>query len=323
MFNPVFLVAIAATCVASVLTGAAEAQTYPSKPVRLIVASSAGGNPDTVARVIASSLTNMLKQQVIVDNRAGAGGNIGAELAARAPADGYTFFVAHTNHTINATLYRNLSYDLLKDFAPVTLLALAPYVASLHPSVPARSLPDLLRIAKSRPRDVLYSSAGVGSGSFFAAEYVKALSKVDMLHVPYKGGGQAITAVVAGETSICFMPVSVGMPHYQQGRLRPIAVSSARRLAQLPQVPTIAETIPGYEMVGWTGLLVPAKTPREVNEVARRAVVSVLNAPDVQKRLDAVGYVVAGGQPEEMQAYLERDIVRYADLIRRLELPLQ
>jgi tripartite-type tricarboxylate transporter receptor subunit TctC len=317
------LTSISIGCIASFLPVAVWAQQYPAKPVRLVVASSAGSNPDTVARIVAASLTNAFGQQVIVDNRAGAGGNIGAELAARAPADGYTLFLAHTNHTINPTLYRALTYDLLKDFSPVTLLALAPYIASLHPSIPARTLRDLIRLAKARPRDVLYSSAGLGSGSFFAAEYLKAMAKVEMLHVPYKGGGPAIAAVVAGETSVCFMPVSVGMPHYQHGRLRPLAVSSAQRLTQLPQVPTIAETVPGYEMVGWTGLMVPAKTPKDVGEIVHKAVMSAVNAPDVQKRLDAVGYMVAAGQPEAMQTYLKRDIETYAELIRRLDLPLQ
>ena len=318
-----FLASLAIGCAAHVFASAALAQSYPSKPVRILVASSAGSNPDTVARVIASGLTNVIGQQVIVDNRAGAGGNIGAELAARAPADGYTLFLAHTNHTINATLYRTLTYDLLKDFAPVTLLGMAPYVASLHPSVPARSLRDLVKIAKARPRDILYSSAGTGSGSFFAAEYLKVLAKVDMLHVPYKGGGPAIAAAVAGETSICFMPISVGLPHYQHGRLRPIAVSSAKRVTQLPNVATIAETVPGYEMVGWTGLLAPAKTARDLGDAIYKAAVAILNDPDVQKRLESLGYAVAGGAPDDMRSYLERDIGRYAQLIRRLDLPLQ
>lgn len=323
MGRRLFVASIAVTCITNVFSHAAWGQGYPSKPVRMFVATSAGSNPDTVARIVANGLTNVFGQQVLVDNRAGAGGNIGAELAARAPADGYTLFLGHVNHTINATLYRNLSYDLLDDFAPITLLALAPYVASIHPSVPARSLPDLLKIAKARPQDLSYSSAGVGSGSFFAAEYLKALAKVDMLHVPYRGGGPAIAAVIAGETSICFMPVSVGLPHYRSGKLRPIAVSSAKRLAQLPKVATISETTPGYEMVGWTGLLVPAKTPRDVSSAIHKAAVSVLNAPDIRKRLENLGYIVVATQPEEMRAYLKGEIEKYAQLIRRLDLPLQ
>lgn len=322
MSSRLFLAWIAIGCIVNIFAGAASAQSYPGKPVRMFVASSAGSNPDTAARVVANGLTKVFGQQIIVDNRAGAGGNIGAELAARAPADGYTLFVGHTNNTINATLYRKLSYDLLKDFSPVTLLALAPYVASIHPSVPARSVGDLIKIAKARPRDLTYSSAGVGSGSFFAAEYLKSLAKVDMLHVPYKGGGPAIAAVIAGETSICFMPISVGLPHYRNGRLRPVGVSSAKRLAQLPQVATIGETIPGYEMVGWTGLLVPAQTPKDIGDAIHKAAVSVLNTPEVQKRLEGLGYIVSSTRPEEMHAYLKGEIDKYAQLIRRLDLPL-
>jgi tripartite-type tricarboxylate transporter receptor subunit TctC len=172
-----FLASIAIGCIANIFAGAAWAQSYPGKPVRMFVTSSAGSNPDTVARVVADGLTKVFGQQVIVDNRAGAGGNIGAELAARAPADGYALFLGHVNHTINATLYRNLTYDLLKDFAPVTLLALALYVASIHPSVPARSVGDLIKLAKPRPRDRTYSSAGVGSGSFFAGTFWNACSR--------------------------------------------------------------------------------------------------------------------------------------------------
>jgi tripartite-type tricarboxylate transporter receptor subunit TctC len=312
-----------AACLGASFAGAACAQTYPSKPVRVVVASSAGSNPDTVARVLANGLTTVFRQQVVVDNRAGAGGNIGAELAARAAADGYTLFVAHTNHTINATLYRNLSYDLLRDFIPLTLLGLAPYVASLHPSIPAKSLRDFVRLAKARPQDLIYSSAGSGSGSFFAAEYLKALAGINMLHVPYKGGGPAIAAAVAGETSICFMPVSVGLPHYRQGKLRPLAVSSSRRLHQLPEVATIAETIPGYEMVGWTGLLLPAKTPAQVSESVQKAAVAALSGPDVRNALESLGYIVATTEPDESLVYLKREIQKYAELIRRLGLPLQ
>lgn len=302
--------------------GAAWAQGYPSKPIRMFVATSAGSNPDTAARIVANGLTKALGQQVIVDNRAGAGGNIGADIAARAPADGYALFVGQINHTINATLYRKLSYDLMKDFSPITLIGLAPYVASIHPSVPAKSLRDLLKIARTRPRDLSYSSAGTGSGSFFAAEYLKSLARIDMLHVPYKGGGPAIAAVIAGETSSCFMPVSVGLPHYRSGKLRPVAVSSAERLAQLPSVATIAETLPGYEMVGWTGLFAPAQTPKNISDTLHKAAVAVLTSPDVQKQMEGLGYVVRPTSPEEMETYLKGEIEKYALLIRRLNLPL-
>src|SRR5688572_23178999 len=237
------------------------AQSYPGKPLRMVVASSAGSNPDTIARVLGSGLTKVFGQQVLIDNRAGAGGNIGAEAAARAPADGYTLFLAHTNHSVNPTLYRKLTYDLLRDFVPVTLVALSPFVASVHPSLPAKSLQDLIRIARARPGDITYASAGAGSGTFFSAEYFKGLANVNMLHVPYTGGGPALAAVLSGEVSVYFSPLATGLPHMRNGKLRPLGVTSAKRLPQLPDVPPIADLLPGYEVVAWAALLVPENTP--------------------------------------------------------------
>ena len=228
-----FTTSIGIGCVAVVFACAASAQSYPSKPVRMIVASSAGSNPDVVARVVAAGLTQVLGQQII-DNRAGAGGNIGAEVAARAPADGYTVFLAHTNHSINATLYQKLSYDVINDFAPITLLALSPYVAAVHPSIPAKSSRELLSIAKARPGDLTYASAGTGSGTFFTAEYFNSLGKVKMLHVPYKGGGPALASVVAGETFVYFPPIATGLPQFRSGKLRPLGVTTVKRLTSCP-----------------------------------------------------------------------------------------
>jgi tripartite-type tricarboxylate transporter receptor subunit TctC len=291
--------------------------------VRVVIATSVGSNPDTVARIIANSFGQELGQQIIVDNRAGAGGNIGAELAARAPADGYTLFLAHTNHSINATLYRKLTYDIINDFAPVTLLAVAPYVAAVHPSLPARSVRDLLNIARARPGDINYASAGVGSGTFFAAEYFNALGKVKLVQVPYTGGGPALTSVLAGETSVYFSPISTGLPHMRSGKLRPLGVSSPKRLAQLPDIPPVAETVPGYELVGWAGLMAPVRTPREVVEAVHRAAVAALAKPEVGKRLEDTGVVAAAGRPEDMLAYVKAEIAKYAKIIRDIDMPLQ
>lgn len=314
---------IAIGCLANVFACAAWAQSYPSKPVRILVASSPGSNPDTVARVVASGLTQAFGQQVVVDNRAGAGGNIGAEVAARAPADGYTLFLAHTNHSVNATLYQKLSYDLINDFSPVTLLALSPFVATVHPSLPAKSLRDLMNVAKARPGDLTYASAGTGSGTFFSAEYFNSLAKVKMLHVAYKGGGPALAAVVAGETSVYFTPIATGLPHIRNGRLRPLGVTAPKRLVELPDVPAIAETLPGYEVLAWAGLTVPAKTPKRIIESVHKAGVSVLSNPDVSKRLNDLGFLVVGNRPEELEAYIKSEIDKYAKLIRQIGLPPQ
>ena len=310
-------------CMAHVLASAASAQAYPAKPVRMIVASSAGSNPDTIARVLAQGLTQVTGQQVIVDDRPGAGGNIGAEIAAKAPADGYTVFLAHTNHSINTSLYRKLNYDLLNDFSPLTLVATGAFVAAVHPSVPARSVRDLLNIAKARPGDLNFASAGTGSGTYFAAEYFNRLGNVKMQHVGYAGGGPALTSILAGETSVYFTPLATGLSSIRSGRLRALGVTSAKRAPELPNVPAIADTLPGYEVLSWAGVMVPAKTPKEVGAALHKAALAALGRAEVRKRYEDLGYMVAAGQPEEMHAYLKGEIEKYAKLIKAVGMPLQ
>lgn len=301
----------------------AAAQSYPVKPLRVLIASSAGSNPDTVTRTIAGDLARMWGQQVVVDNRAGAGGNIGAEIAARAPADGYNLFMAHTNHTINASLYRKLTYDLVSDFVPISLVALSPFVASVHPSLPVKSLRELINLAKSRPGDLIYASAGTGSGTFFCAEYFNGMAGVKMLHVAYKGGGPALTAIVSGETSVYFTPIATGMPHVRAGKLRALGVTSAKRLPEYPDVPAVAEALPGYEMQSWAGMMAPAKTPPAIIEAVHKTIVSVLATPEVRKRMADQGYLVVGGGPDALAAHIRTETERYAKLIRQIGLPQQ
>jgi tripartite-type tricarboxylate transporter receptor subunit TctC len=258
---------------------------------------------------------------VLVDNRAGAGGNIGAEVASRAQPDGYTMFLAHNNHGVNPSLYRKLSYNILTDFTPVSLLAFSVYVASVHPSVPVKSVGELIAMAKARPGALTYASAGVGSGTFFSAEYFKALTNIDMLHVPYKGGGPALVAVLAGETAVYFAPVSTGLPHFRAGRLRPLGVSAKKPLKVLPGVPPISATVPNYELVGWAGLMFPAKTPMTIVNSMHDAVIGVLNDPKVSKRLEDLGYVEAGGSAADMDAFIRSEIDKYAKLIAKIGLP--
>jgi len=315
--------AIVFGCITGALAFCAAAQGYPAKPVRVLVASSAGSNPDTVTRAIANDLTRLWGQQIVIDNRAGAGGNIGAEIAARAPADGYNLFMAHTNHTINVSLYRKLSYDLASDFVPISLVALSPFVATVHPSVPVKSLRELINLAKSRPGDLTYASAGTGSGTFFSAEYFNGMAGVKMLHVAYKGGGPALTAIVSGETSVYFAPIATGMPHIRGGKLRALGVTAAKRLPEFPDLPAVAETLPGYEMQSWAGMMAPAKTPQAITEAVHKAIIAVLGSPEVRKRLSDLGYIVVGAGPDALARHIRTETERYAKLIRQIGLPQQ
>ena len=295
----------------------AQAQNYPAKVVRYVVPMSPGSGADTIGRIVAGGLAQAFGQQVIIENRTGAAGNIGAEAAARASADGYTLFQVSSSHAANASLYRNLAYDLVRDFAPVTQLASSPSVLVVHPSLPVKSIGELVKLAKTRPGAINYASTGNGSATFLAAELFKAMAAINMVHVPYRGGGEALTAVVAGEVSVYFAPLAVALPQIRQGRLRPLAVTTARRLALLPDYPTVAEMgYAGYQSGNWYGILVPAKTPKEIIAAIHGAAVSVLNDPGIAKRLSDLGYVTVGDQPDEFAAYIKSEIATLAKIIQ-------
>jgi tripartite-type tricarboxylate transporter receptor subunit TctC len=196
-------------------------------------------------------------------------------------------------------------------------------VATVHPSLPVKSLRELVNLAKARPGDLTYASAGTGSGTYFTAEYFNGMAKVKMLHVAYKGGGPALAAVVAGETSVYFTPIATGMPHIRSGKLRPLGVSAPKRVAELPAIPAIAEMFPGYEMLSWAGLMVPARTPQAIVDAIHKAAVSAVNAPEISKRLNSLGYIVVGSRPEALAAYIKTEIDKYANLIRQIGLPPQ
>jgi tripartite-type tricarboxylate transporter receptor subunit TctC len=316
MRTTIFIVALAASAFAAT----ASAQAWPAKPVRIIVASSAGSNPDVLGRIVAAGLTHSLGQQFVVENRAGAGGNIGAEVAARAPADGYTVFLMHTNHPINAALNPKLSYDLFTDFAPITELASSAFVLVVHPSLPAKSVRDLIALAKSRPGAINYSSAGTGSGTHLAAEYFIGLANIKLQHVPYNGGGPALVAIASGEAQVYFTPVSTGLSNIRGGKLRALGVTSLQRLRDLPDVRPIADVVPGYEFTSWAGLMVPAKTPKNVVDTLYKTSIAVLKEPETGKRLDAAGFFTVGGRPEELTARIKSEIEKLSKLIKRIGL---
>lgn len=283
----------------------------------MIVPFSAGSGSDVIARIVAGGLADVFGQQVIVDNRTGATGNIGAEVAAKAAPDGYTLLFANVGHAANVSLHSNLTYGILRDFAPVTQLGSSPAIVVVHPSMPVKSMAELVRLAKARPGAINYASGGTGSPTFIAAELFKRQAGVDLLHVPYRGGGEALTSVVSGETSVYFAPPASTLPQIQQGRLRPPAVTGTRRLALMPGYPTVAEIgYPGYESGFWHGLMVPAKTSKETIATIRGAAISVLNNPGVLKRFNDLGYVPSGSQPDEFAAYIKSQIEKLGTVLR-------
>lgn len=297
------------------------AQAYPAKVVRMIVPYSAGSGADTIGRIIAGGLGEAWGHQVIVDNRAGASGNIGAELAARAPADGYTLLLVNVAHAANVSMYRNLSYSLLRDFAPITQFASAPAIVVVHPSLPARTVPELVRLAKAKPGAINYASGGTGTFTFLAVELFKRQAGVDLMHVPYKSGGEALTSVVSGETSVYFSPLAAALQHVRSGRLRALAITSAKRAQVAPELPTVAETgYSGYEFGNWYGILVPAKTPREVIAAIRNAALALLSNTGISKRLTDLGYIAVGNQPDEFGSHLKTEIDRLGRIVHDLKL---
>ncbi len=298
------------------LAGSGWAQSYPAKPVRLILPSTPGSGYDIIGRIVAAGLAEVFGQQVIVDNRAGGAGETGAILAVRAPADGYTLFEAGSSQAARVILYRKPPYDLVRDFAPVTQLAIAPAVVVVHPSLPVKSIGDLVKLAKTRPGTIYYAGTTVGGASHVAAELFIEIAGVNMVHVPFRGGGDALTSILSGETSLFFSPFSAALPQIRQGRLRLLAVTSTQRLPLLPEYPTVAESgYPGFEFGNWYGILVPAKTPKATIAIIHGAAVSVLKNPAVGQRLSDIGFIIVGNQPEQFAAYIKSEIERHGRIL--------
>src|SRR5436309_9427083 len=296
----------------------AGAQQFPAKPLHLIVPFPPGGGNDTVARAIAQQISPELGQPVVIDNRPGAGGSVGAELAAKAAPDGYTLFLAGVgSHVVNPNLHKKLGYDPLKDFAPITLIASAPSVLVVNPSVPARTIAEFTAYARANPGKLNYASNGNGSAAQLAAAMYETMAGVRMVHVPYKGIAPAMTDLMSGEVQLMFGTVVALVPHIQAGKLRALAVTSRKRSALLPDLPTLAESgLPDYEAGSWYGILAPAGTPREVIERLHGAMVKALKQPDVAKRLAAEGAEVIGSTPEEFAAHIKSELARVGDVVR-------
>lgn len=297
---------------------AAHGQSYPTKPVRLLLGYGAGGAADIVARVIAPRVGEKLGQQV--NNRPGAGSIIATELLAKAPADGYTIMLANVSFGANSALRSKLSYNPLKDFAPVGLVSVMPNVLVVHPSLPARSVKDLVALAKSRPGELNHAHAGIGSAGYLVAETLQYDTKINVVHVPYQSGAQAIGAVLTGEAQLIFVTVPTAISYLKAGRVRALAVTSAKRSTALPDIPTIAETsVPGFVVNEWHGVLAPAGTPKEIVLTLNREISGVLSIPEVRERLASLGAEVNGSSPEQMTDFVRAEMERWRKVLKPID----
>lgn len=314
--------ASSAACAAAVAIAAAHvsgihAAEYPARPIRLIIPFPPGGGTDVLGRALSQRMSESLKQQVVMDNRPGAGANIGTELAAKSNPDGYTLLMSTISQSISASLYPKLGYDLTRDFSPVSLVANQPLMLAVHPSSSVRSVKEFIAMAQARPDPVTFSSAGNGTATHLAGELFKHMTQIRMQHIPYKGGGPAVIAIISGEVTSAIASLPSVLPQVKAGKLRGIAVSSAKRSVAAPEYPTIAESgVPGYDASAWYGIVAPARTPeaiiaRLVSEVHR-----VLGLPEVKQLYDSTGFEVLSNTPTEFAAFVKADIAKWATVVK-------
>jgi tripartite-type tricarboxylate transporter receptor subunit TctC len=296
---------------------AARAQDYPSKPIRMIVPNPPGGPVDIVARLIAPKLGERLGQTIIIDNRAGADGVIGSDIVAKAPRDGYTLLLPASAHAIHPAVYASMPFDTETAFAPIALLVRVPLIMVVHPAVPAKTAAEFIAYAKTRPGKLDYGSAGNGGTVHLTTELFKLLTGVDVVHVPYKGGGPLVNDLAAGQIQLVIMPIQAPLPLVRDGRLRALAVTGAHRLAIAPDIPTLGETVPGFESYTWYGLLAPAGTPPAVIARLNAELRRLLPEPDVVQRVEAFGGEVGGGTPAELGALIQSEMIKWADVAKR------
>jgi len=297
-----------------------HAQTYPDRTINYIVPSSPGSSPDIVGRIMAEALAKILGQPVVVMNRAGAGGTIAAAAAAKAIPDGYTILQANTNHSFSQTFYKNLGYNLELDFSPVGRFASAFYIVLAHPKLGMKTLKELIEKAKSSPGRLNYASGGVGAATFIVTEVLKAQAGIDMVHVPYNGGGPALASILAGVTEVYGSPYATAKPFVDEGKLIGLAVTSAERIPYLPDMPTVAETLPKYEVTTWYGLVLPTGIPSAVRDKLQSAMAQAIGMAETRKRLEELGYVTMIDTPHEFARFLHEDIEKMAKLIKQYNL---
>ncbi len=316
-------VALSLGVAAILAAGAAGAQSFPVKPIRIIVPFAPGGPNDILARLVGPKLTEAWGQPVIVDNRPGGGTVIGTDLAAKAPADGYTLLVTSTTNATNHSLVRKLPYDTLRDFAPVILMASSPNVLAVHPSLPVKSVRELVAIARSRPGQVAFGSGGNGTSTHLTSELLRLRTGVDMVHVPFKGASPAIVSLLSGEITWMFGSIQPLLPHIRSGRLRAIAVSGLKRVSALPGVPPVADTLPGIDASPWHGVTAPAGTPKEIIARLNEGIARALTAAETRERLARDGTEVVAGSPEQFDAYFRLEVEKWAKVISAAGLQAQ
>jgi len=311
---------IAALVAASITPALAaeSANDYPSKPIRLVVPFTPGGSTDILARVIGQKLTEAWGKQVVIDNRPGAGGNIGVDLVAKSPADGYTLVMGHIGtFGVNPTLYPKLPFDPVKDFQPITLVALVPNMLSVNPALPAKSVKELVALAKAKPGTINFGSGGSGSAAHLAGEYFKLLTKTEITHIPYRGTSPAVTDLIAGQIQMIITGVPPTLSFVKAGKLRALGVATAKRLPLLPELPTIAEAgVPGYEATQWYGVLAPAGVPKPIVAKLNAEMVKAIKGADVRDKLAAEAAEPVGNTPEEFGAFIRKEIARWAPVVK-------
>jgi tripartite-type tricarboxylate transporter receptor subunit TctC len=310
-----FWAALALSSIA-VFSQEALAQTYPNKPMRIVVGTTPGGSPDIVARLVAGKLTEIFGQQVIVDNRAGGGGRIAAEVAARSASDGYTLLLLTSQHTCINAMYKDLKYNIVKDFAPISLVGAAPSALVINPSVPVTSIKELVTLAKSRPGSLRYGSGGTGSSSHLPAVILKSMTGIDILHVPYKSGPASLTGTLTGEVDMYFTPLAPCMPMIKAGKLRALGVTSTRRTPLAPDFPSISETIPGYEFMSWQSLVAPAKTPPAILAKLSSEIVRAMNSSVVREQMMTLGYEPQVSTQQGLALYISEQLEKMSEAVK-------
>ncbi len=312
---PILMLLAAATVPAAV-----AAQAYPTKPVRILVGFAPGGGTDIMARSVGAKLSEALKQQFIIENRPGANANLAAKLAAEAPGDGYTLLFMSVAHIMSKPVYKNLGYDIERDFAPITVVSDVPNVIAANPALPARTVKDLIALAKSKPGDLTYGTSGVASPEHFAGEMFKTMTKTNLLMVPYKGGGPLAIDLAAGQLMTSFSTMPPIIPHIRSGRVRAIAVTTEKRAAVLPDVPTVGETVPGYTITTWYGAVAPAKVPREIIVRLNQEMLKALQLPDIKERMASLGADIVGTSVEATAKFFTAEVAKYTIVAREAKI---